>query len=42
MREHIPGYAGYVPGRKSPRVKKHVHRDNQADIPGKFYPFTRS
>ena len=33
-KDYIPGYTGYVPGRKTPRVKARHSRDHQADIPG--------
>ena len=42
MKDHIIGYAGYVPGRRVQSVvKEHINRENQADIPGIKYTKTK-
>jgi len=35
MKEHISGYAGYVPGKKAATILEPIHRQQQAEIVGK-------
>ena len=35
MKQHIAGYAGYTPGKKTAALMEPIHREQQAEIVGK-------
>ena len=35
MKEHIVGYAGYIPGKKAATLLAPIHREQQAEMIGK-------